>query len=625
MRSAVKSPLPERIRQALVNAAGFLIFGGMALPCHASDGGAPKEFLPIEQPLPRPDPKPSKTGNLAGPAAKADDKKGQETKPVRPELKPGRPPWQWRIRKAAWDQTDEQGYEEFIRHIGESDCTTVHDCLTSAVANPKFSGRHPSNMRFFADCADLPFILRGYYAWQTGLPFSFSVRLGVHPKTPGHSSNLRGTQVVDRYDIVGPGPDPRLALPAIYQFVSSEHFRTPPDYSGKLLADHYPVQISRDSIKPGTVIFDPDGHIAIVYKVTDDGRVFYIDAHPDNSLTRGIFNREFSRAEPPMGAGFKRWRPQRLEGATQLKDGTYIGGRIVLATNAQLPDWSDEQFFGNTLPRPPHWKNSVFQVDGLKVDYHDFVRLRLAYPGFKYDPIGETRSMLHQICRDLKYRVDGVNLAIKAGLDKRPQPDRLPDNIYATKGDWEIYSTPSRDARIRTAFEEMRDEIHRFLKLDKEGNGILNYTGSNLRADLLEVYRRETSACAITYNKSDGSPVTLSYEEIKRRLFNMSFDPYHCVERRWGADNPAELATCRDNEVKANWYAAEGRLRNQLVRTYGEKMGWSLAELQNANLDIGISEPPELDALKVLLNEDYEVAAKAETGVARPARGRQNR
>ena len=558
-----------------------------------------------DRPATRPEVPPSKAKpTLPGSEKTADVEK---ITPPRPDLKPSSGKWRWQILKAGWSEADESGFEAFIRQIGESDCATVHECLTSPLANPRFSGRHPPGMTFFADCADLPFILRGYYAWQNGLPFSFSIRLGGHPRTPGHTSRLYGYQVVDRYDIVGPGPDPRLALPAIYQFVSSEHFRTPPAYAGTLLPDHYPVRISRQSIKPGTVIFDPDGHIAVVYNVTEDGRVFYIDAHPDNSLTRGIFNREFARAEPPMGAGFKRWRPQTLVGATRASDGTLVGGRIVLKPDHELDDWSDEQFFGNLTPRPSNWKASTFANDGQDVDYHEFVRLRLAYPGFKYEPIGEARTMLRQLCRDYKYRVAAVNLAIKAGLDRQPQPDRLPGNIYATKGDWEIYSTPSRDARIRTAFEEMRDEIARFLRLETERSKILDYAGTDLRRDLLALYEAETSACAITYVTTDGRPIVLGFEEVKRRLYNLSFDPYHCVERRWGADDPEELKSCPDGAVKQAWYFAEARLRNQLVRTYGEKMGWNLQEIQNQGLDIGIKESPDIDPLKVLKQTKAEL------------------
>ena len=531
---------------------------------------------------------------------KAEKAAAEELKKLRPDLKPANGQWVWKVLKAAWAHEDEDGYGEFIRTIGESECTTGHDCLTSPVANPKFHTKHPPRMTFFADCADLPFVLRGYYAWQNGLPFSFSVRLQGHPRTPGHKSRLYGRQVIDRYDIVGPGPDPRSALPAINQFVSSEHFRTPPAYQGKLLADHYPVRISREGIRPGTVVFDPEGHIAIVFKVTDDGRIHYIDAHPDNSLTRGIFNREFGRAEPPMGAGFKRWRPQRLVGAKSGPNGTLVGGTVSLARDSELSDWSDEQFFGNRLPRPALWDDGEFVLNDQIVDYHDYVRLRLAFPGFKYNPIDETRSMLRQICRDLKYRVDSVNLAIKAGINRRPQPDKLPKNIYATQGDWETYSTPSRDARIRTAIEELKDEIARFLDLSASNSQILDYAGNDMRQDLLTVYKEETAACSITYTKSDGEPKLLSYAEIMRRLFNLSFDPYHCVERRWGADDPDELRSCGDDPLKTAWYFAEARLRNQLVRTYGEPMGWNLAELQKLELDIGIKERPEVDAMRVL-------------------------
>ncbi len=515
-------------------------------------------------------------------------------------LRPSSGPWSWKVTKTAWAPVDEAGFEEFIRQIGESDCSNVHDCLTSPVANPRFHARRPANMAFFADCADLPFALRAYWAWQNGLPFSFPVQIGNHPRTVGHDSRLQGNQTIRRHDIVGPGPDIRLALPALNTSVNTEQFRMPPAYAGKVLNDHYPIRVTRESIKAGTVVFDPDGHIAVVYKVSEDGRIHYIDAHPDNSLTRGIFGRDFARADPPMGAGFKRWRPQTLVGAKPGPDGSLIGGRIILTPDTQLPDWSDEQFFGNQTPRKANWRTGEFAIDGQTVDYHDYIRLRLAFPGFKYDPLDETRVLMRQLCRELGYRVDAVDRAVKAGFPRKPQPDRLPRNIYATSGDWEIYSTPSRDARIKTTFEELRDELARYLELEKAGSRLLNYTGTDLRKDLIAAHEEEAAACSITYTRSDGTPKKLGYEEVKRRLFAMSFDPYHCVERRWGASDPAELATCADDKHKTAWYVAEARLRNQVVRTYGEPMGWGLAELQNDKLDIGIKEPPDVDAMRTL-------------------------
>jgi hypothetical protein len=528
----------------------------------------------------------------------------------RPHLRPAHGLWRWKVTKASWSAEDEAGYETFVSKIGESDCRSVHECLTSPLANPRFHDRNPPKYHFFADCADLPFVLRAYYAWQTGLPFSFPYRIAMHPRIAGHKSNLLGFQVAARWDVVGPGPDIRLALPAISSGVSSANFRAPPGYAGKILDDHYPVRVTRESVRPGTIVFDPDGHIAVVSHVTEDGRVHYIDAHPDNSLSRGIYGRDFARADPPMGAGFKRWRPQTLVGARAAPDGTLWGGRIVLTSDQHLPDWSDEQFFGSEKPKPEHWSQGRFAVDGLSVDYHDYVRLRLAHPGFRYDPVDETRVMMRQLCRELGYRVDAVAHAVKAGFDRKPQPDRLPKNIYATSGDWEIYSTPSRDARIKTTFEELRDETARFIELAGKGSGLLKYTGKNLRADLLAVYEAEAAACSVTYTRSNGKQQKLGFEDVRRRLFRMSFDPYHCVERRWGAEDAEELSSCTQDATKNAWYEAQRRLRNQVVRTYGEPMGWGLAELQNETLDIGIREVPDIDILKVLQGTETAQASE---------------
>jgi hypothetical protein len=527
-------------------------------------------------------------------------KSAREKEMLRQTLRPANGPWAWKVTRETWTDEDEKGFEKFIVRIAESDCKDVHSCLTSREANPDYYNRHPTNIAFFADCADLPYVLRAYYAWQNGLPFSFPMRLGYHPKSVGHATRLVGYQVVERHDITGPGPDVRLALHAVSGFVSTEYFRSPPAYAGRLMNDYYPVRLSRESIKAGTVLFDPDGHVAIVYKVSDDGLIHYMDAHPDNSLSRGIFGRDFARAEPPMGAGFKRWRPQKLVGARRAPDRTLHGGKIELARDQDLADWSDEQYFGNQTPRPKVWSEGRFALNGQSMDYHDYVRMNLAYPGFKYDPLAETRTMMRQLCRDLGYRVDAVDRAIKAGLHRRQQPDRLPKNIYATSGDWEIYSTPSRDARIKSSFEELKDELARFIELERKRSSLLSYSGAGLREDLLAVYQDEAAACTIAYKRSDGSVKQLGFEEVKRRLFNMSFDPHHCVERRWGADDPEELSTCSDDKLKTTWYVAQQRLRNQLVRTYGEPMGWNLAELQNEKLDIGIVEPPDLDVVRVL-------------------------
>ena len=456
-------------------------------------------------------------------------------------------------------------------------------------------------MHFNADCADLPYLLRAYFAWKNGLPFAYSASV-----TPAgrDSSDIRfndvGVRISSRRDLTGPVIDARREIPQMLGLVTSAHFRYAPDYSGQLLPDHYPVKITRDSIKPGTILYDPYGHLAVVYKVTAQGRVHFIDAHPGNALTRGVYGKAHKRYIPEVGGGFKRWRPQKLVGATQLADGSYQGGSIVLAADKDLGDWSAEQFFGTEPKRPKDWDKGRFVHEGETLEYYQFVRRRLAKGHFRYDPVEETRSMVRVLCEDLKYRVHAVDAAIAARMHLRPQPSRLPDNIYGTSGDWEVHSTPSRDARLKTAFKELRDEVARFLELAAARSDHIAYGGSDLRRDLLDVYTREASACTISYARTDGTPQQLSFADVTRRLHLLSFDPHHCVERRWGANSKEELSSCPDGGDKAEWYAAEQRLRNQIERIYHVRMDFSLADLRRKAPGSGVDDPPDVDVLKLL-------------------------
>lgn len=518
--------------------------------------------------------------------------------------------WQWRITKTEWSRTDEEGFEEFVRQIGESRCRSVNSCLKSAKANPAFHASNPRRMFFYADCADLPYMLRAYYAWKKGLPFSYSSAVSPLGRSRDIRYSLRGNAVSKRIDLVNAPMDARRVIPKIMH-ISSAAYRIPPLHKGRKPSDHYSVEITRRAIKPGTIIYDPNGHVVVVYKVTREGRIHYIDSHPDNSLTRGVYGRKFQRARASMSAGFKRWRPLKLVDAVKRRDGSYSGGRIVHLNDEQIADWSVEQFYGTGAKRPKHWRSARFTARGKRVGYYDFVRLRLAAANFKFNPIDETRSLMQALCEDIKYRVDAVDAAIAAGIHKRPQPYKLPLNIYGTEGDWETYSSPSRDARLKTSFKELRDEMARFIKLAKNGSRQISYQGENLKRDLRQVYDSEAAACRISYKASNGDMRELGFNDVAARLFKLSFDPYHCIERRWGATNPAELATCKDGATKRKWYAAEQRLRNQIDRKYDLRMDFDLAGLRKAKPGSGVDAPPNIDVTDLLVVNDQQSLADA--------------
>lgn len=498
------------------------------------------------------------------------------------------------IRHDHWTAEDEREYGEFIAAIGNSGCHTVNACLHGK-GNP-FRASDPAGAHFFSDCAELPYVLRAYFAFKKGLPFSYES--AVAPR--GHTRDIRytaaGNKVVERRDVLSASSTGYGLLPRVATTVNSASFRIHPDLDDPV-PDMYSPAISPKSIRPGTMFYDPNGHVATIYKIDGDGRIYYIDAHPDYSVTRGNYDARFVRARPGMGAGFKNWRQVTLVGYTKRSDGVLMGGHMVLPKNKDIPDFSTVQFFG-TGARPAddsEWASGRFVLNGESMGYYDYVRAVMAGGKLEFDPVKEVAAMVDSNCADLHYRGDAIDVAIAAGTERVPEPEQLPANIYGTDGLWETYSTPSRDARLKTAFKELRDQVERFVQLYRTHDPKLKYQGNDLAGDLLKTYDAHAAMCTVTYTRSDGSKVTFDYNEARRRLFAMSFDPYHCIERRWGAHTPSELATCKDGANKSAWYKAEQNLRNQLERTYDVRMDYSLTELQQGGPGRGVAQAPDVD------------------------------
>lgn len=491
------------------------------------------------------------------------------------------------IRHTEWSEADEQGFSRFIAALGESDCASLDECLHSE-ANP-FRDSDPATMHFESDCADLPYVLRFYYAYKRGLPFSYVDKV----ETRGGEDDIRysknGNRPLSRHDILGGNPAFK-SITALRDGVSSASYRIDPDLDGPVAPDFYSPAIKPGSIHPGTIVYDPAGHVAIVYRIDPNGQIHSFDAHTDYSLTTITFDVRFARSRPAQGSGFKNWRPLKLEGAKKMPDGSYRGGHVVAAMNRDIADFSTEQFYG-TGKRTDDWASGGFDVNGQAMGYYDFVRARLAGGKLVFDPVKEIEEMTSSLCSDLRYRAAAVTLA--RPLTLQAHPERLPKNIYGTEGDWETYSTPSRDARLKVAFKHLRDMAERFVELKAMDEDSLFPEKSEISEDLLNAYRKVSQSCALSYRKSDGTLMNLSFDEARRRLFALSFDPYHCPERRWGASDPEELKSCPADAVKEDWYEAEQALRNQLERTYEARMDVSLIELKRDGL--GARAAPDTD------------------------------
>jgi hypothetical protein len=508
------------------------------------------------------------------------------------------PPAAWRITRTAWSAADEAGFERFVARIGESDCSSSESCMRSA-ANPY----RKSDPRWFdvdLDCAKLPYFLRAYYAWKNGLPFSYVDAIS------GSADDLRygktPNRAVSREDIVdhGHGIDGPEALYRMIDTVYSATYRTDVSDRYGVLSDFYSPAIDPKSIRPGTVIYDINGHVGIVYKVDDDGRIFYMDAHPDFSITRSVYGAQFGQSPARLGGGFKNWRPFRLVHAHQNDRGDWIGGHMAYAKNDQIAEFSMVQYWGSEAdiihkPRPAR-----FVYNGVGLGFYEYVRAAMSGGQVTYNPVYELHMTMRTLCNDLKDRAQYVDQAIAEGLQDRPHPGHLPDNIYGSDDpEWESYATPSRDARIKAGFVQFHKNLAEMIRMWIDRDSRIVYDRQFLKRDLEKAYAQESRACTITYLNSAKHPVSMTFDSMVHRLFRMSFDPYLCIEHRWGATG-AEAETCPDGERKLEWYAALQRLRNQPDRTYNVPMGFTLEALQHHAKGSGIDAPPDVD-IKALI------------------------
>lgn len=507
----------------------------------------------------------------------------------------------WEVFKEMWSDADEAGYSAFVQAIGRSKCSSLEACLKSD-ANPYRSSVDPT---LHGDCADMAYVLRAYYAWKNGLPFSYQKSMGLAAtRNEDIRYSTKGNVVLERRQILNSVANAPAFLRRIGWEVSTAMFRTHPvTGGGRSHDDFYAIEISRETVRPGVIAYDIFGHVGIVYDVMDDGRVMVVASHPDNTVSRSTYGPNFMRSQPELGAGLKAWRPIRVEGAERSADGSLSGGTLKAAGNEALSGFSMEQYFGNVPATSGVWHEGAFRHDGRTLRYYDYVRRALAAPDFAYDPVTELRYGLQSICSAIKARKVAVDKAVRARIHLKPHPEKLPPNIYGTYGEWEEYSTPSRDARLKVSFIELRRDVQRLVEDVEAGDPGVAYDGDNLPQDLADAFDDEKNRCTFTYWRSDQTRMRLNLAHVMDRLFDMSFNPYHCPERRWGASG-SEFATCTDDNTKTQWHNALRFLRYQARRTYDVRMDFALNELKPPMLA-----PPEEGGLGVEAPADADISA----------------
>lgn len=491
----------------------------------------------------------------------------------------------WPVERE-WNAQEEDLFSKWFQKLSSRPWGSINQALKDPEYNTLLA-KGGEEFTLGADCGDLPYVVRCYYAWKRRLPFIFNLVDG-NGQDLRYADHIRSATIYDNvtfpwqrlwdefiarapYDLPPELRTFRGPLSIFLAHIANTHsgnFRTTPECDDSFA---YPVAISRATVRPGAIFYDPRGHTTMVSEVLPDGTVIFLDAHPDQTVTRSFFGPKYSIFHSSHVGGFKNYRPVNYDNQ----------GRISWERdNSRLPNFSTEQY---TWPY-----------------YHAMVRMRLQGDQAVVNPLQELEDYItNDTYQEVKDRVRAVQLGWEAG---RVQAIPISDNIYAGTGEWEKYSTPGRDVRLRLSFLGIADKVRELLLASNgpqagmdamnswygqmhtqapywnQGAWGMNNPGWNnpgygwarnlnpanaqaLGQQLRTKIKQLLTNRSIEYINSASQPVRLTLKDIEQRLFLLSFDPNHPPELRWGATGK-ELETAPSDQP---WYRS-GYQEQQLWR-----------------------------------------------------------
>ncbi len=474
----------------------------------------------------------------------------------------------WPLR-ASWDRANENLFSAWIEKLFDAPLDAapswpaLHEVLRDRSRNLLFNHlglrEDELGMIIRPDCADLPYFLRAYFAFKIGLPFGYSKCTrgtgGQPPRCPSWWSiqNPEPRPVPPEQKVASATPLQMLGQPAapaaseppkqlglaagfgqyLQMVANGVH-----SASGRTLAsdnntDYYPVSLTQDTLRPGTVYADPYGHILMIVKrvaQTEDGAgvILAVDGQPDGTVARKRFwrgNFLFAQ-EPALGSpGFKRFRP------------------IVRDRNGAMRRLTNDEIAKN-----PQYADFSLEQTRLAIEaFYD--RMDDVMSPAPLEPLRAMKEAINALEEQVKARVTSVENGRKYQISGRGEAS-MPDGpaIFETTGAWEDFATPARDLRILIAMDVVRGFPDRVARRPERYAMPRDKSLADVKAELERVLASELSTRKFSYPRTDGSPWTLALKDVLERAtdLEMAYNLNDCVELRWGAAAKSEEAsTCK--------------------------------------------------------------------------------
>ncbi len=477
----------------------------------------------------------------------------------------------WPIR-LAWNRTTENLYSAWIEKLFDAPVEqalswpALHDVLRDRSRNLLFNylglREDEKGLIIRPDCADLPYFLRAYFSFKMGLPFGYTkctrggggkapkctqwwnIQKEEPPPAPPPQEVASGGGLFGIFDAPAAQPSaiklppkPQGLVPGFGYYLRTTVANAVHSGNGRTAADdndtdYYPVPLSQDALRPGTVYADPYGHLLVLTKriaQTEAGAGVFlaVDGQPDGTVARKRFWRgNFLFAQDPaLGSpGFKRFRPVvREKGSLR---------RLANAEIARHPEYGD------------------FSLDQSKLGIEEFYdRMDEVMSPAPLDPERAIKEAITSLEEQVNTRVNSVENGRKYQIGGGGEV-AIPDgaSIFETTGAWEDFATPSRDLRLLIAIDVVRGFPDRVARRSERYAMPKDKSVADVKAQLEGVLASELAARKFSYTRTDGSPWTLTLKDVTDRTetLEMAYNVNDCVELRWGAaETTDESATCK--------------------------------------------------------------------------------
>ena len=446
----------------------------------------------------------------------------------------------WGVR-AAWTEAYENYYSAWIEKLFDAPLAeqpawpalqgVLHDRDRNFLHDDRGEGEDSDGAPVLRpDCADLPYFLRAYFAFKLGLPFAFSsCTRGGGGLPPRCSSRLRSN--------LNPSPQRRSEVATFGEFLRITVANTVHSGTGRAPAeddggDYYPIRLSLEGLRPGTIYADPYGHILVVAKripqtEASAGVLLAVDGQPDGTVARKRFwagNFLFA-VDPALGsAGFKRFRPLVVG-----RGGVTALGNAAIVTAPGYGDFALDQYAAGAA-------GFYDRMDDL----------------LSPAPLDPTTALLERV-QALEEQVRARVLSVQNGQKhflgggKRIAMPKG-TSIFETTGDWEDFSTPSRDLRLLIAIDLVQGFPALVVRRPARFAMPAGKSVDGVKAELDALLAVELGKRTVSYERSSGAAFTVTLADVVARApdLEMAYNPNDCPEARWGAPaESAELATCK--------------------------------------------------------------------------------